>query len=143
MLVVGLLIGLIVLILPVALVVLIITAIVKRNKGDKNNFEKTVRNIYIYIILIITVVAIIIGVIATFRTGLDVILPEKSVSQSTSYNTEQKERNENIIEFCTTLSLVISIIPVFIYHNKLVNKNKKVKEEEVKVEEVKITPKSK
>lgn len=134
MIVVGLLIGLLACVMPIAIVVLIITAIVKRNKEDKNNFDETVRNIYVYIVLIVTLAAIIMGVITTFRIGLDVILPEKSVSQS-SYDNEEMDRNENIIECFTTLSLVISVIPVFIYHNKLTKENRKNKVEEVKIEE--------
>lgn len=134
MIVVGLLIGLLACVLPIAIVVFIITAIVKRNKEDKNNFDETVRNIYVYIVLIVTLVAIIMGVITTFRIGLDVILPEKSVSQS-AYSNDEMDRNENIIECFTTISLVVSVIPVFVYHNKLAKETRKNKVEEVKVEE--------
>lgn len=134
MMVIGLLIGLIACIIPIAIIVLIVSAIVKRNKEDKNNFDETIRNIYTYIILIVTLVAIISGVIATFRIGLDVILPEKSINES-SYSTEQVDKNENIIEFCTTLSLVIAVIPVFIYHNNLAKKSRKSKTQETKIEE--------
>ena len=123
MVVIALLIGLMAFIIPIGIVVLIITAIVKRNKDDKNNFDETIRNIYVYIILIVTLVAIVTGVISIFRTGLDIILPEKSAYQS-SYSSEQIEKNENIIEFCTTLSLVLAVIPVFLYHNKLAKKGR-------------------
>lgn len=129
MIVVGLLIGLIACVAPIAILVLIISAIVKRNKEDKGNFEETIRSIYVYIILIITLVAIISGVIATFRIGLDVVLPEKSTYQS-SYSSEQRERNENIIELFTTIALVVSVTPVFIYHNKLAKKSRTTKVEE-------------
>lgn len=116
-----LLIGLIACIAPIAVVVLIVTAIVKRNKEEKNNFDETVRNIYVYIILIITLITIITGVIATFRMGLDIILPEKSIVEN-SYSDEQIERNEMIVEFATTLSLLIVAIPIFVYHNNLAKK---------------------
>lgn len=123
-------IGIIICILPIAIVALIISAIVKKNKENKNGIEETIRNIYVYIILIITLVAIITGVISTFRIGLDLLLPEKSIYES-SYQSEQQERNESIIEFFTEMSLVISVIPVFIYHNKIAKKARKVKTEEV------------
>lgn len=125
MVVVGLLIGLIACIVPIAILILIISAVVKRNKEDKGHFEETIRNVYIYIILIVTLVAIIVGVIGTFRIGLDVVLPEKTTYEN-SYNSEQREKNENIIELVTTLSLVISVTPIFIYHNKLAKKSKVV-----------------
>ena len=85
----------------------------------------------IYIILIITLIAIITGVIATLRIGLDVLLPEESLYQN-SYSNDQQDKNENIIELFTTLSLVISVTPVFIYHNKLAKKIKADKIEEQK-----------
>lgn len=125
-----LLIGLIVCVIPIVIVILIISAIVKRNKEDKNNFGEIVRNIYIYIILIVTLVAIISGVIATFKMGLDIILPEKSVYEN-SYDNEELEKNENIIELFTTISLVLSTLPVFIYHNKLARKSKEIKNQEI------------
>ena len=129
MVIVGLLIGIVACIVPIAILVLIISAVVKKSKDSKNNFEDSIRNMYIYIILIITLIAIIMGVIATLRVGLDVILPEESLYQS-SYSSEQKEKNENIIELFTTLSLVISVTPVFIYHNKLAKKSRANKIEE-------------
>lgn len=128
--VVALLIGIIVALAPIAILVLIISAVVKKNKEDKSNFEEIVRNIYVYIILIVTLVAIIVGVIATFRIGLDVMLPEKSTYES-SYTSEEREKNENIIELFTTMSLVISATPVFIYHNKLAKRSRAVKVDEV------------
>ena len=134
MVVVGLLIGLVACLAPIAILVLIISAVVKRNKEDKGNFEETIRNIYVYIILIITLVAIISGVSATFRIGLDIVLPDKSTYQS-SYSNEQIKRNENIIELCTTLSLVVAVTPIFIYHNKLAKKSRETKNEENKIEE--------
>ena len=54
MVVLGLLAGLIACIGPIAILVLIISAIVKRNKEDKGNFEESIRNVYVYIILIVT-----------------------------------------------------------------------------------------
>ena len=129
MVIVGLLIGIVACIVPIAILVLIISAVVKKSKDSKNNFEDSIRNMYIYIILIITLIAIIMGVIATLRVGLDVILPEESLYQN-SYSSEQKEKNENIIELFTTLSLVISVTPVFIYNNKLAKKSRANKIEE-------------
>ena len=116
--------GLLICIVPVAIVILIIQAISKRNKDDKHGFDETIRNVYIYLILIITLVAIITGVITAFRVGLDVVLPEKSTTSYTTYNYSERERNNNIVELCTTLSIVI------VYHNKLAKKDKELKKQE-------------
>lgn len=127
---IGVLIALVVCIIPIAIIALIITAIGKRNKEDKSYFEDVARNIYIYIILIGTLIAIIMGVIITFRIGLDVLLPEKSLYES-SYRDEEQDKNENIIELCTTFSLVIVVIPIFTYHNKLAKESRANKNKEI------------
>ena len=135
MVVIGLLIGLIAFIAPIAILILIISAFIKRNnKDDKGNFEETIRGMYIYIILIITLVVIISGIISAFRIGLDIILPEETQSQ---YSYEKQEKNENIINLTTTLSLVVTSIPIFIYHNKLAKKIKEAKTDEYYIEEIK------
>ena len=85
---------LVVSILPIVIIALIIAAIIKKSRDTKSNFEDTIRNIYVYVILVITLICLIAGTIATFRLGLDVILPEESVY---SYNSDQIEKNENIV----------------------------------------------
>lgn len=127
MVVIGLLVGLIVCIVPIAVLVLIISAFMKRNKEEKSNFEETIRGIYVYIILIVSLITIISGVITAFRIGLDIALPEKSQS---AYSSEEQDRNENIIELVTTISLVVTATPIFIYHNKLAKKSREIKTEE-------------
>lgn len=127
MVVIGLLVGLIVCIVPIAVLVLIISAFMKRNKEEKSNFEETIRRIYVYIILIVSLITIISGVITAFRIGLDIALPEKSQS---AYSSEEQDRNENIIELATTISLVVTATPIFIYHNNLAKKSREIKTEE-------------
>ena len=117
-------------IIPIAIVALIVYAIVKKSKESKGGFETAIRNIYCYIILIITLFAIVIGTIAVFRVGLDVLLPEESTSSYTSaYNNPEREKNEKIVEVFSTLSLVITCIPIFMYHNKI---TKEIREEQKK-----------
>ena len=120
-----LLIGIVVCIFPIAIVASIIAAIVKKNKENKGSFETIIRNIYIYVILIVAFLSILSGVIGTFRMALDVLLPEKPLYDNL-YGNDYQERNENIIELFSTLSLVIAVIPVFIYHNKLAKEARKI-----------------
>lgn len=82
--------------------------------------------VVVYIILIVTLVVIVSGVIATFKIGLDIILPEKSANSN-----EQMEKNENIINLATTLSFVVTATPIFIYHNRLAKKNKVTKDNKI------------
>lgn len=117
-------------IIPVAIIVLIVSAITKKSKDSKSDFSEAVRNIYAYIILIITLTTIIVGTISAFRVGLDILLPEKSIYEI-KYQNVERERNQNIIEFFTEMSLVVTVIPIFIYHNKIDKNARKVKTEEV------------
>ena len=122
------LLGLLMFIVPIAIVVLIIQAIAKKSK-DKKGINDIMRNIYIYLILIITLVVIISGAISAFSIGLDVLLPEKQVN-STAYNSEEREQNSNIVELLTTASAVIVCVPIFIYHNRLAKKDREIKKQE-------------
>ena len=45
---------------------------------------------------------------------------------------EERERNKKIIEVFTEMALVVSVIPVFIYHNKIAKKARNEDKEEVK-----------
>ena len=81
MVILGILAGTLFFILPIIIIVLIVVALSKKNKDNKTEFEESVRNVYIYIILISTLIAIVIGIIVTFRVGLDVALPEKTINE--------------------------------------------------------------
>ena len=109
---------------PVSLVAMIIIAAGKKNKDDTMNIENSIRNVYLYTILIIALIAIIACSIGALRIGLDIILPEKTVGGYTA--SEQVSRNDSLISFFTNISIVAMAVPLFIKHNKLANdlKNK-------------------
>lgn len=117
-------------IVPIALIVLIVQAIAKKNnKEGKKDFEEEIRSIYIYLILIITLIAIIAGVIVIFSTGLDIILPEKSAGDET-YNNQQWKLNKNIVSLITNITVLLTTLPIFVYHNKLAKKDRETKKQE-------------
>lgn len=137
MFVITILIAMVIFIIPVALIAAIVSASVKKANGTKSNFEHSIRNVYIYLILIISIIGIILGSIVTIRLGLDLILPEEPLYSQTS-NSRDREKNENIVEFFTVASVLISLIPVFTSHSKLaksinvINATKKETKDEVK-----------
>ncbi len=114
-------------IIPIAVIALIVTAIIKKKKESNNDFEISIRNIYCYLILIITLFIIVTGTINTIRVGLDVLLPEEKISYSYYYNEEQQTKNSNIVEMLSTLALVVTCIPIFVYHNKITKELRKDK----------------
>lgn len=123
MVILGILAGTLFFILPIIIIVLIVVALSKKNKDNKTEFEESVRNVYTYIILISTLIAIVIGIIVTFRVGLDVVLPEKAINEKANYY--ELSKNENIVELLTNLTVVIVSIPIFLYYNGIAKKEKK------------------
>ena len=126
----ALLIILLIVILPIALIAMIITAIVKHNKNTDQKystakFEKSIRSIYVYIVLICLLCTIIGWTIYLFNSTLDLVLPEKSNSSNyytttpdvVSYSTRQ--RNKNIVGIFTSSAMLVSCVPLFIYFNKV------------------------
>lgn len=107
---------------PVTLISMVLTAAGKKNRDDTKNTEYSIRNIYVYTILLISLLAMIICSISALRTGLDIILPEKSTHNY--YTSQQVSRNDGIISFITSLSIVIVAIPVFIKHSRLASELK-------------------
>jgi ABC-type Fe3+ transport system permease subunit len=123
--------------IPIAVLALIIGAILKKkdatqNGSEKRNFESAIRAIYIYLVLICALCAIIGGIISTFNYGLDVLLPEESYNTT---NSDLQDRNENIVQFATNISIFIVAIPIFIYHSKIAKKaNKESENEEISID---------
>ena len=62
-------------IFPITLIAMIITAANKKNRDDISSVEHSIRNIYLYTILIIMLIATISCSIYALRIGLDIILP--------------------------------------------------------------------
>ena len=114
---------------------MIITAIVKHNKNTDQKsstakFEKSIRSIYVYIVLICLLCTIIGGTIYLFNSTLDLVFPEKRENTSnvdyynTTYSTSNnsystRQRNKNIVGIFTSSAMLVSCIPLFIYFNKV------------------------
>ena len=134
----ALLIILLIVILPIALIAMIITAIVKHNKNTDTKsstvkFEKSIRSIYVYIVLIGLLCTIIAGTIYLFNSTLDLVLPEQKedthnvqyydTTYSPSKNNSNRDRNENIVGIFTSSAMLVSCIPLFVYYNKVSKKD--------------------
>ncbi|MNP40565.1 hypothetical protein D3C76_1342140 [compost metagenome] len=113
-------------VVPIFIVIAIIAAIIRRSKeGEhKNDFEKNLRTIYVYLVTIIFLFALVFSVISMFNSGINVILPEKQVV-STNTSSEYLEasrknrENSNIVDLMTSIAVFGVSLPLFMYHSRL------------------------
>ena len=110
----------------IAVITAIITAVVKRavttNEAEEQaNFTKTIRSIYVYLILICLLCAIIGGAILFFNSTINYLLPEENgyTSHMDRHNYTERERNTAIVGMFTASAILVSTVPLFIYHNRI------------------------
>ena len=127
--IIGFFISLLLLILPVAIVIAVISAIVKYSKSTTENnqadFEKIIRSIYVYFLLICSLCAMIGGTIFLFNSTFDYLFPE-----NTYMNLYKKQRNnETIVDMITASSILVCTIPLFMYYSILAKTETKEKDD--------------
>ena len=123
MAIISIFIFLLVLALPVVIITSIIMAVTKKNKEtdektEHSNFEKTIRSIYVYFVLICLLLAVIGGTLYFFDSAVDLLLPEKSNSDY-YYNSVARDKNVAIVGMITSASMLISTVPLFVYYSKV------------------------
>ncbi len=116
---IGISIAIVAIILPVALISMIIMAASKKNRDDIVGVEHSIRNVYIYSILIILLCVIIFCSIYSLRIVLDLIMPEESVYYSQYDLISQNEKTVNLF---TAISAILVCVPLFVKHSKLAKK---------------------
>lgn len=139
--IIGITVGLLVLLLPIALIIMIIVALVRHNKNEDSseNFEKSIRSVFVYLILIAMLCSIIGGTILLFNSAINLALPEKEYSSRNSYSYDTKydiapskikaptqvdnsERNRYIVNIITSVGILAICIPTFVYFSKIARK---------------------
>ncbi|MDD2627706.1 MAG: hypothetical protein PHR25_01360 [Clostridia bacterium] len=127
--------------IPIVIVVGIVMAIVKKGKSetDSEDFEKIVRTLYTYLLVIGFLGGIITGVVSAVNTGVDYFLPEeKEIIEPAKYNeydykhneilneelNNERRKNENVVNMYTSFATVAICTPMFIYHLKLTKKDR-------------------
>ena len=149
--IVGIFIALMVCIVPIVIISIIVVAIVRKNKdGDiSENFEKIIRTIYVYLLLIAFLFMIVGSVIFAVNSAVNYYIPESKITaiandttvkdiaiypdvQSKEIAKLQKERelksekNQSIIDLASALAMFAIALPMFVYHSKLAKKLKEV-----------------
>jgi hypothetical protein len=117
---IGAIILLFVLLVPIAIIGLLVSLIIKNNKNNDSaksdaDFAKMIRAIYIHFVLICLLCAIIGGTIWLFSSTVNLLIPEDHWYPG-------REHNVAIVGMFTSSALLISTVPLFIYHNKITKK---------------------
>ncbi len=127
--------------IPIVIIVGIVMAIVKKGKSEKDSesFEKIVRTLYTYLLVIGFLGGIITGVVSAVNTGVDYFLPEeKEKTEYVQHNdydykynevlneelNNERRKNETAVNMYTSFATVAICTPMFIYHLKLTKKDK-------------------
>ncbi len=99
---------LIILALAICPIILLTTIILLATKKSKESFEKKIRAIYVYIIILACIIGIIICVINLINTVTDILLPSEDIESYNSYY-------RNLVLYIGTTAL---LVPLSIYHKK-------------------------
>lgn len=126
--------------LPVGIIALIVAAAVNKEKGnDASKFALNVKAVYTYVIVIATLFMIISGTIVAVPSILDYFLPESELEASydEQYKEEHElivrnERHEGLINFTSSLAIVIIATPIFVSYSM---ETKKLRIEKIEVKQ--------
>lgn len=113
--IIGYMIMTLVFLIPIILIALIISAIVKRNNGKDGkeiDFDKIIRTIYTYIVLISSLFLVVFAIIGIFNNAIGYFIPEDTYTN----------QNQNLVWLITTIAELVVALPIFIYHSKLARK---------------------
>ena len=124
------------LIIPIGIVALVIHLISKKsanNNGEKkDNFEKIIRTIYTYILVLGFLIATVASFISAIDLLADYLLPEEReityFDEDYDYRDqaldERNDRNEMIVDMVTNFAIFAISLPMFVYHMNLTKKEK-------------------
>lgn len=141
----GIFVGFMFFIIPVIIITIIVIAIVRKNKeGEKaDSFEKIVRMVYVYILLIAFLFMTVGSIIYAFNSAIDYFIPESQITNTAAaekvkttssiypdyYNDEiqklqeennlRNEKNRSLTDLATAIAMAVVAVPMFIYHGKL------------------------
>lgn len=128
--------------LPVIVIALIVTLVVKKSKDTEkvDIFNKIVKTVYTYIVLIGFLLATIISGVSAFNSLVDYYFPNEEINsdyeegnigeskeekdiRELQYKQEIKNsKNNSITNFAEGITIFIISLPMFIYHSKISRK---------------------
>ena len=116
-------------VIPIGIIALIVHLISKRNANNgekKDNFEKIIRTIYTYILVLAFLIATIASFISAVDCLADYLLPEEvEISYNDNYDYREKvldernDKNRMIVDMITNTATFVICAPMFVYHMNL------------------------
>lgn len=117
------------LIFPVGIIALIVYLVARKNSNNgekKDNFEKIIRTVYTYILVLAFLIASVASFISAVDTMADYLLPEEEYNrydEDDDYRrivlNKQNDRNEMAVNMITNFATVVICVPMFVYHMNL------------------------
>jgi len=116
-------------VIPICIIALVVHLVSKKNANNgekKDNFEKVIRTIYTYILVLAFLIASIASFISAVDVLADYLLPEEI---ETNYDDdsdyieivldERNDKNGMIVDMITNVATFVICAPMFIYHMNL------------------------
>lgn len=136
MAILGIITAVLALIIPIGIVALIIHLVSKKNANNnsekKDNFEKIIRTIYTYILVLGFLIATVASFISAIDLLADYLLPEEK--EITYYDEDydyrrqaldqRNDKNEMVVDMITNFAIFAISLPMFVYHINLTKKDK-------------------
>ena len=116
-------------IFPVGIIALIVYLVSRKNSNNgekKDNFEKVIRTVYTYILVLVFLIASVGSFIAAVEVMTDYLLPEEQYNrydEDDDYRrialNKQNDKNEMAVNMITNFATVVICVPMFVYHMNL------------------------
>ena len=129
MAILGIVFAILAIIFPIGIIALIVYLVSRKNANNgekKDNFEKVIRTVYTYILVLAFLIASVASFISAVDTMADYLLPEEetySYDEDTDYKRivldERNDKNEMIVSMITNVATFVICIPMFVYHMNL------------------------
>jgi len=111
-------ISLIVLLIPVGIVALALTLSAWRKHGESGEFPQRIRTIYMYMVMVVSLIITIIGFVFAWNNTVNLIIPRDAGATNVQRATAQ--RNQAVSGLATSIATIVVGGAVFVYHGKKV-----------------------
>jgi len=104
---------------PLLFLTMIASIFFNKNITNRENFAISIRMLYMYSILLVSLFLILFGIIFAWMNITNLILPESATTQTINQDLfSQNQRNNALRMIYTSFSAIVLGISIFAYHKK-------------------------